>query len=206
MVSGHDILAVRAARGDRDALVCLLEQNAPEMRRRLARRIPRRWQHALTVDDVVQQTYVDAFLDVGNFSPNGEGSFAAWLGTLARHNLLDAVRMLEADKRGGGHPGVRFPSSAESFVALAEVLQAESGTPSRSVARDEACEALKSAVCRLPEPYRQVVQMYDLEVRSVGEVAEALSKSLGAVFMIRARAHRRLRSMLGEGSAYLTGG
>lgn len=206
MVVGSDGLAVRAARGDRDALVCLLKQNAAEIRRRLARRIPRRWQHALSVEDVVQQTYVDAFLDITRFTPNGSGSFLAWLGTLAQHNLVDALRMLEADKRGRGRPGVRLPSTAESFVVLAEILQVESGTPSRAVARDEACAALEAAVGRLPQPYQQVVRMYDLEARPVVEVAEALRRTPGAVYMIRARAHRRLRSMLGDGSAYLTDG
>lgn len=206
MVAQELDLTRRAVGGDRRVLAQLLERSAPVIRQRLAGKLPRRWQHALSIDDVMQQTFVDAFIDIERFTPNGEGSFSAWLGTLAQHNLLDALRMLEADKRGNGRSMVRFQNAEESFVSLAEILQAADRTPSRLVARQEAYADLKSAVRQLPDLYRQVVRMYDLEVRPVSDVARELRRSPGAVYMIRARAHRQLRQIMGSVSAYLTGG
>jgi DNA-directed RNA polymerase specialized sigma24 family protein len=46
--------------------------------------------------------------------------------------------------------------------------------------------------------------MYDLEGRPVQEVAQALGRSPGAVYMLRARAHRRLSEIMGTASRYVT--
>jgi DNA-directed RNA polymerase specialized sigma24 family protein len=49
----------------------------------------------------MQQTYTDAILDIHQLLACTEEAFAAWLHTLARRNLFDAIRLLEAEKRGG---------------------------------------------------------------------------------------------------------
>ena len=71
-------------------------------------------------------------------------------------------------------------------------------------ARNEAWAALKQAIRRLPEDYQQVVRMYDLEEQPVETVARVLQRSPGAVYMVRARAHRMLRDLLGGPSDYFT--
>ncbi len=77
-------------------------------------------------------------------------------------------------------------------------------TPSRHAARGEAHTALERAIAQLPEAYERVVRMYDLECRPAEEVAEALQRSVGAVFMLRARAHERLHEVMGDTSKYFT--
>ena len=201
--SGEDLLG-EAVRGNGHALAQLLEEHTPAIRGRLTGKIPRRWQSVLSVDDVLQQTYTDAFLYVGRFDPAGKASFSTWLTSLARYNLADALKMLEAEKRGGGRRRVSPESRQDSFVALYELVSATGTTPSRHVARGEACEALEEAIQHLPEAHRQVVKMYDLEGRPVAEVAAALRRSPGAVYMIRARAHRRLGEVMGSESKYFT--
>lgn len=49
----------------------------------------------------MQETFTDAFLDILQFRPGPGSAFLAWLTTLATRNLYDAIRMLEAEKRGG---------------------------------------------------------------------------------------------------------
>jgi RNA polymerase sigma factor (sigma-70 family) len=193
-----------ALAGDREALGALLEAHGPEVRERLGGAIPKRWRSLLALDDVMQQAYADAFLDIGQFVPQGEGSFTAWLLTIAKRNLLDALRLLEAEKRGGGRKQVKSPPGDESFVALCERLGSTSSTPSRKVVRSEACGALQRAVKRLPQAQRRVVQMYDLEGRPIGEVSATLGRSEGAIYMLRARAHRRLCEIMGTASKYLS--
>ena len=108
--------------------------------------------------------------------------------------------MLEAAKRGGG----RQPVSVHGTDAVRE-LPASTSTPSRHVARGEAVAALHRAIRRLPRAQRRVVQLYDLDQRSAGEVGTAMSRSIGAIFMLRARAHRRLCEIMGNASDYLWG-
>ena len=202
-VSDGDLMR-QAARGDRDALAHLLARHGPTIRTQLAGRIPRHWRPVLSIDDVMQQTYIDAFVDLDRFVPNGKDSFAAWLRSLAKCNLVDVLRMFDAEKRGGDHRRVEPRTREDSFIALHKRIGESRDTPSRYAARDEAFAALKWAVTQLPDAYRQVVEMYDLEDRSIKEVSARLNRSPGAAFMLRSRAHRRLREIMGHASKYLT--
>lgn len=205
MASSADGLSQRLGAPASPGLETLLEQHGPEVRQRLAGRVPDRFRAVLTVDDVMQQTYTDAFLEMESFSADGSGDFRAWLLSLARCNLADALRMLNAQKRGKGRRQVWRLAGRDSHSTLfGYLVSAGGGTPSQTVAVNEACAALKTALTRLPEMYRQVVEMYDLEDRSIEDVAAAIGRSPGAAYMIRARAHDRLRSLLGDASKYLT--
>ncbi len=205
MAGMDDGLLERAIEGDRHALVTLLETHSPAVRQRFGSRIPRRWQSVLCVDDIIQQMYADAFIKIRQFVPHGPDSFVGWLITLAKCNFLDALRMLEAEKRGGNHRRVEAVGTEESCLVLYELLGDSVTTPSRHAARAEACHFLEERIGQLPETYRLVVQMYDLEGRSIDDVADRLDRSVGATFMLRARAHRRLAELMGRASQYLTG-
>lgn len=204
MSTSADDLLDQAASGNHEALAALLEQYGPRIRQGLAGQIPTRWQAVLSADDVMQQSYVDAFMDISGFDPRGEGSFIKWLRTLTRRNLLDAIRMLEAEKRGKRRRNIRPPSNEKSLVALYEQLGCTRSTPSRHAARNEACVSLRHAIEELPSTYRRVVEMYDLEGRPVENVAAAMKRSPGAIFMLRSRAHRRLHELMGTASLYLS--
>jgi len=196
----------RAVAGDLDAIAQLLERHGPAVRQGIEGKIHPRWQAVLSVDDVMQETYIDAFVDVSRFEPRGEDSFVAWLVTLARRNLLDAVRMLDAAKRGKNRRRIKPGATMSSLAALWDQLGGDGATPSREVARHEAYNSLQQAIERLPERDRVVVRMYDLEGRSVDEIAERLQRTPGAVFMIRGRALRKIRECLGSASRFLSKG
>jgi RNA polymerase sigma-70 factor (ECF subfamily) len=198
-------LVRQAVSGDREALAELLKQHRAAVRQALTGKIPARWQPVLTVDDVMQQTYVDVFLDIGRFDIERDGSFRGWLTTLAKRNLLDALRMLGRQKRGKEWRQVTAASADESFVALYELLTDTGGTPSRQVAASEARARLERALELLPPTYRTVVQACDLEGRPVQEVAAGLNRTPGAVHMLRARAHRELAELLGTPSQFFSG-
>jgi hypothetical protein len=46
--------------------------------------------------------------------------------------------------------------------------------------------------------------MYDLEDRAIDDVTKALGRTRGAVHMLRARAHERLRELLGAESIFFS--
>ncbi len=205
MPPGEESLVHRAVSGDSDALAALLERHGPRIRRQIDRAIPQRWRACISAEDVMQETYIDAFLDIGGFDPaDGEEGFARWLATLAKRNLVDALRMLEAEKRGGKHRRVEPRGADGSFVALYEQLGHSRSTPSGHAARNERHACLQRAIEQLPPAYRTVVGMCDLGGRPVEEVAAALERSHGAVFMLLARAHRYLHKYMGTASLYLS--
>lgn len=202
IVSDNELLT-RAAEGDADALSALLERHGPNVRRRIARSIPARWRSLLSDDDVMQQTYADAFRTIDRFTSQGEGSLERWLARLAKCNLQDAIKGLEAEKRGGQRRRVGAPDLDRSYADLLEQLPGSWTTPSRSAAKNEARVALDEAIGGLSETYRNVIRLYDLEGRAIEEVAEVMGRSQGAVYMLRARAHDRLRQTLGAASQFL---
>ncbi len=189
-------LAERAIAGEQAALVALLNEHGPLVRYGLSDKLSPQWQSQLDVDDVMQVTYLEAFLRIATFQFRGEGSFRAWLSQIARNNLQDAIRGLESAKRQP--PGQRIGENTgqdSSAMLLDELLQTTS-TPSRHLAADEVRDVIRSAVEQLPADYAEVVERYDLRGQTAAEVATALGRSAGAIFMLRARALDRLREVL----------
>ncbi|MCI0630771.1 MAG: sigma-70 family RNA polymerase sigma factor [Phycisphaerales bacterium] len=199
----HDLLS-QAQAGNADALAELLDLHAPRLRHSLAGAIPRRWQSLLSVDDVMQQAFADAFLDISQFESRGGDSFFGWLSTIARHNLLNALKALECEKRGGNHRPLHPATTDASTCVLLEILAVSISTPSAKVSRNEGLAALQDAIQRLPITYRTVVRMYDLDGIPVDEVAARLKRSPGAIFMLRARAHRMLARLMGSPSMFFS--
>jgi len=204
VATSDDVLIAQAIDGDGDALSVLLKRHGSRVRSRLAGKISKRWRSVLTEGDVMQVTYLEAFLDIGQLKRSGAVSFLAWLTKIAEHNMLNAIKALEAEKRPNPRKRVRAPQGEDSFVVLLNLVVGTGTTPSRGAARQENQTALEAAIARLPESYQQVVRLYDLEGRSVAEVAQKLDRSVGAIYMLRTRAHEHLRDLLGPVSNYFT--
>jgi RNA polymerase sigma-70 factor (ECF subfamily) len=158
----------------------------------------------LDPEDVMQVTYLEAFLRMDEFKNRGPGSFPAWLREIAQNNLRDAIKGLNGEKRPPPHKRVDPPRGEDSVVALYELLGVTSTTPSRAAARGEAKSRLEKAIEELPEDYATAVRLHNLEGRTGPEVAEAMGRSRGAVFMLLARAHDRLRERLGTASQFFS--
>ncbi len=189
--------------GDHDALASVLETLGPTVRQRLGG-VPRQWRSVLSVDDVMQQTYADAFSIIGQLDYVDVQRFAGWLVTRARRNLVSALRALRTTRRGGDRVRIEAHRNNSSQMFLLEAIHATSATPSRVAATAEACGELESAIERLPQTHRIVVRMYDLEGKDVEHVAEHLGRSVGAIYMLRSRAHDRLSELMGSSSRYFS--
>jgi len=75
MSGSDDALLEKAARADAEALSTLLKRYGPQVRREL--NISEQWRSVLDPDDVMQVTYVEAFLRIDHFTPKGPDSFLA---------------------------------------------------------------------------------------------------------------------------------
>lgn len=192
---------VRAAvAGDIDAMTELLNECAPEVERSLS--IAREWRSVLEPADVMQVTYLEAFLRIGQYDPNRSEPFQAWLRRIAENNLRDAIRGLQRQKRPQPANRVALPTGADSAADLLALLGVTTTTPSRYATREERAQRLNAALDALPDDYARVVRLYDLEGQPIAEVARQMGRSSGAIHMLRARAHDRLRTLLGPDSAW----
>ncbi len=193
-------LVERAVGGDADSLGELLARFGPRVEARL--QIGRPWRTMLEPGDVMQVTYLEAFLQISSFRPDQSSSFEAWLARIAENNLRDAIRGLERQKQLPPSKRIAEPDSSDSYVGLYEQLAATSTTPSRLVARRDVERLMQAAIDRLPPDYATAVRLYDLEGRPMDHVSTTMKRSAGSVHMLRARAHQRLGELLGSASGW----
>jgi RNA polymerase sigma-70 factor (ECF subfamily) len=192
---------IRAAvAGDADALTQLLGEHGPEVERSLS--IAREWRSVLEPADVMQVTYLEAFLEIRRFDPDRAQPFRSWLQRIAENNLRDAIRGLQRYKRPQPSNRVEAPAGADSTWELYAHLGVTTTTPSRYATREERLTHLDAALETLPDDYGKVIRLYDLQGLPIGEVAEHMNRSSGAIHMLRARAHDRLRELLGSASVW----
>jgi RNA polymerase sigma-70 factor (ECF subfamily) len=196
----EDELLAHAGAGNEAALSALLERYGPPLCKEL--KIGPKWRSLVDADDVMQVSYLEAFLRIRSFTPTRPGSFVAWLRRIAENNLRDAIKELERDKR----PQNRIVDAPDesSYVAFVNRLPGTTTTPSRQAARHEIEGIVESALRQLPRDYEKVLRLYELEGRSGPEIAEILGRSHGAVKMLLARARERLLEILGSESKFFS--
>lgn len=202
--NAQDQLLERAQSGELDALIALLEQLGPDVRAIIETKIGRKHRSMLSCDDVMQVTYMECISRFDTFTGGGARGFLAWLIRIAEHNLIDAIRGLEAAKRPNPSRRVDHRNQDDSMIAMVEAIGVTVSTPSLVAARGEVVCCIHDALGRLPSDYARVIRMYDLQGRSIEEVMQELGRSKGAVYMLRARAHEHLREVLGSESKYFT--
>lgn len=195
----------KACKGDRVALGRLLMLYDQRLRRRLDRRIPSDLRATIAAEDVLQETYTQAFRHIERFEPRGEQAFYSWLMAIADHKLADTAKALRAAKRPPPGRAERIPADrSASFLGLVRLIDKKGKTPSRIMARQEAVQAVQVALASLPEPCRRAVWMRHIEGRPAREIAAALGRSERAVHQLCYRGLTRLREEMGSRSKFLS--
>lgn len=192
---GVDWLAL-AKSGDRRALGELLRVADPQLRVALKGAIPARLAPIMDLTDLLQVTYLEAALAVRTFDDRGSDSFVAWLLRIARNNLRDALRESKRKKRTPADGKAVFSLNSSAHVHLLEKLCRSSTSPSRIYSKVEADSELHRAIDKLPPDYRAVIERCDLQEQSASQAAEQMHRSVGAIYMLRARALEHLTALI----------
>lgn len=196
-----------ALAGEREALGRVLIACDAELRWHLSGRISAPYQSAVSIDDVLQVTYIEGCLRIGTLEDRTVDGLLRWLKVVAENNLIDAIRALNAGKRPPPSRQLRDSPEESAATFLAEFVGADT-TPTHGARRSELSELIDRALSGLPPDYEKAIRLYDLDGKSIDEVAAAFVpvRSTGAVHMIRARAFDRLRELLGDTSRFFSRG
>ena len=185
-VEVDDVELVEAVRrGDNDAFTELVNRHGHKIYR-LARRITNNDQDA---EDTLQEAFLKAYSRLDQFQ--GNSKFYTWLVRITVNEALMKIR-----RRKDGR-----------FVSLDEDQATEDGSMPRDVAsgdedpeqsynREEQREFLEAAIDSLPETYRTVFVLRDVEDLSTEETAQLLDLSISAVKSRLLRARLQLRDKL----------
>jgi len=141
-------------------------------------------------EDAVQAGYLSAFAKIGTFE--GRSALSTWL---TRIVINEALSRRRADERRRRHLQEEGIAVLEDYrEALMRGSQAEN--PDVSVAREQVRKLLEQAVGALPQGFRSVFVLREVEGLTSEETAEILGIPVATVKTRLHRSRRRLQEML----------
>lgn len=165
-----EALVARIAQGD----PALFEELIRRHNQRVYRTVRAFIRDEVEVEDVMQQAYLAAFRALGQFDQRAR--FTTWLTRIVVNEALQRTRRRAQDESLGRLPRVSERSMSRPIPS-----------PEESAAMNELHTLLESAIDELPESYRAVFMLRELEGLSSADVANALSITEETV---RTRLHR----------------
>lgn len=192
---GEAELVAHAQRGEREAFRHLMQRNNQRLFR-IARGVVRDDAEA---EDVVQEAYALAFARMATF--RGESALSTWL---TRIVLNEAYGRLRRQR-----PGIDIESVEASGVEDSRVIafpsRFGSEDPAAAASRAQIRRLLEQAIDALPEAFRIVFVMRDVEGCTVDETASLLGIRAETVKTRLHRARRLLRGALQDSLAATLG-
>jgi RNA polymerase sigma-70 factor (ECF subfamily) len=161
--------------------------------------IGRRLQGKIDAADLVQDTFLQAYRDFGQFRGGTEEELIGWLRQILAHTLAMCVRRYYGTQRRD----VRLERELaveldQSSRVLDEGLLAKSSSPSSQAARREQAVLLANALGELTEDHREVIMLRHMEGLPFPEVARRMGRTIDSVKKLWPRAIVQLRRILGE--------
>jgi RNA polymerase sigma-70 factor (ECF subfamily) len=133
------------------------------------------------VEDVMQQAYINAFTHLHQFEDRSQ--FSTWLIRIALHEAFARLRK----QRRSELMTETQPNPDEDHGELMETIASPQADPERQAYAEELNRLLEAAVDTLPETYRTVFMLRDIEGLSTSETGEGLGLGEEAV---KTRLHR----------------
>lgn len=145
-------------------------------------------QHEEDARDAVQQAFLCAFRSVQQF--RGQSRLSTWLHRIAVNAAL-MKRRADASR-----PETPIDPLLPEFTSEGYHARPVEMLPEAALMRREARALVRAAIARLPENYRTVVLLRDIEELSTEETAQALGITTTAVKLRLHRARQALRTLL----------
>ena len=141
-------------------------------------------------EEAVQSAYLHAFANIGSFE--GRSALSTWLTRIVANEALGRRRAAERRRRHLEREGVAvIETYRETLMRGSDAESADA-----SVARGEIRKLLEQAVAALPDAFRIVFVLRDVEGLTSEETAEILDIPVATVKTRLFRGRRRLQEML----------
>lgn len=197
--SGANAMIGRARLGSKSSLGSLLQQYRNYLAVLASMQIDKRLLPRVSPSDVVQETMLRAHKNFGQFRGTTEPELMAWLRQILVNNLAKFVEqhMLAARRDVRREVSIERIGAAleHSTIQLAQLVPAANKSPSMAVQQREEAVELADRLAQLPEDYREVLVLRNLQGLPFEDVAQRIDRSVGATRMLWLRAIEKLRSV-----------
>lgn len=149
--------------------------------------------------DLVQQTLLEAHRGIDAFRGTTEAEWLAWLRKILAHNTTDFMRQYRGTAKRAVDREVSMYRPTPSRSRRTAIEPSDGGeSPSFAALRHERELAVAEAVAALPDDYREVIMLRNLQRLSFNEIAERMDRTRPAAQMLWLRALRRLEQQLAD--------
>ena len=150
-------------------------------------------QDAEEAKDLTQETFLRALKAVKNF--RGDADLKTWLYRIAVNESRNRFRWWKRRRREKTISLDQEIKSGEG-ATIHETLSGNSENPEAETLRRERQTALRNALTKLPDNFREAIILRDIQGLSYEEVANALETNIGTIKSRIARGREELRKML----------
>lgn len=147
--------------------------------------------------DITQEVFIKVFRSIRGF--NGEASLRTWLYRIALHEASNQRRWWSRHKKQEitiDTPAESDPEDDGRNLCLSATLADNSDSPYDHAAQAEVRLRVEAALRQLPEAFRTVVVLREIEGFAYEEIAEILNINLGTVKSRLTRGRSALRAVL----------
>jgi RNA polymerase sigma-70 factor, ECF subfamily len=147
--------------------------------------------------DITQEVFIKVFRSIRSF--NGEASLRTWLYRIALHEASNQRRWWSRHKKQEITIDSSFesdPDAESNHLSLAATLADNADSPYDHAAQTEVRERVEVALRQLPEAFRTVVILREIEGFAYEEISEILNVNLGTIKSRLTRGRSALRAIL----------
>jgi RNA polymerase sigma-70 factor (ECF subfamily) len=134
-------------------------------------------------DDLAQEVFIKAYVSLTRFQARSE--FGTWLYRIAVNHAKDFLRKNKSRRKE-----ISIEDVGE------QTLTAENKSPEEIRVEEGRRQIVQAALARLPEKYRVILTLRDIDGLSYEDISRILKLSLGTVDSRLHRARRKLREKL----------
>ena len=177
--------------GSEDAFAILIAQYHQPLYSLIARSI----NDPSDAADITQEVFIKVFRSIRGF--HGDASLRTWLYRIALHEASNQRRWWSRHKKQ--EVTIDSPYDEEEAgggVCLSATLADDGNSPFDNVAQNEVRERVEAALRQIPEAFRTVVVLREIEGFAYEEIAEILNVNLGTVKSRLTRGRSALRALI----------
>lgn len=192
MTEGLDAIIKKAANGDQAAWRLIVDEYGP----RVFRLVRSHCRSVELAEEISQSVFCTVAAKLGPVAGGAagaapgyqeQGRFEAWLFRIAMNRLRDEMRRRSRQAMTAAPATLAACEPAREDESFAEVEE-----------RRRSVSALRSAISRLPDADRQVLELRHFAELSFRQIAELLGEPLGTVLARQHRALKKLKAILSE--------
>lgn len=149
--------------------------------------------------DVTQEVFVKVFRHIGGF--HGDASLRTWIYRIALHEVSNQRRWWSRHKKQEMTLDATQENDEGESFCLGDTLASSVDSPLTCAEQSEAREQVAAALRTIPEAFRTVVVLREIEGFGYEEIAEMLNVNLGTVKSRLTRGRAALREALKKDAA-----